>query len=124
MAASVAQRRVAGRIVRRQVGTDVDVVRDRTRGRFREIGGQRRGIEALRWMGGEHTASPVYADGRIYFFDVKGAGHVVSADREGRVLARNELDEGCMASPAIVGKALYVRTKTHLYRIEQGAKLP
>jgi len=62
-------------------------------------------------MGGEHTASPVYADGRIYFLDVKGAGHVVSADREGQVLARNHLDEGCMASPAIVGKAVYVRTK-------------
>ncbi len=31
----------------------------------------------------------------------------------------NKLDEGCMATPAIAGKALFIRTKTHLYRIEQ-----
>jgi hypothetical protein len=29
------------------------------------------------------------------------------------------LDDGCMATPAVAGKALFVRTKTHLYRIEQ-----
>src|SRR5581483_12305936 len=44
--------------------------------------------------------------------------------REAKVLSVNRLDEGCMASPAVAGKALYVRTKTHLYRIEQGAVLP
>jgi outer membrane protein assembly factor BamB len=70
-------------------------------------------------MGGEHNASALYAEGRVYFFDTKGAAHVVQADRKGQLLGRNLLDDGCMASPAIAGKALYVRTKTHLYRIEQ-----
>jgi outer membrane protein assembly factor BamB len=70
-------------------------------------------------MGGEHNASALYAEGRVYFFDTKAATHVVQADRKGQLLGRNLLDDGCMASPAIAGKALYVRTKTHLYRIEQ-----
>ena len=37
---------------------------------------------------------------------------------EYRVLAENHLDAGFMASPAVVGDALLLRTKTHLYRIE------
>ena len=38
--------------------------------------------------------------------------------RDFSVVAENKLDAGCMASPAVVGGALYLRTKTHLYRIE------
>ena len=34
-------------------------------------------------------------------------------------LALNKLDDGCMASPAVAGNAMFLRTKTHLYRIEQ-----
>jgi outer membrane protein assembly factor BamB len=69
-------------------------------------------------LGGEFWASPIYADGRIYLFNRDGATHVIEPGREGNVLSVNRLDEGCMASPAAAGKALYVRTKTHLYRIE------
>ena len=66
-----------------------------------------------------HSASPLYADGRIYLFDEDGHSHVLAADPdEFRLLARNQLDAGCMASPAVHGDALVVRTKTHLYRIE------
>lgn len=82
---------------------------------------------AVAWqkrLGGEHNASPVFAEGRVYFFDVNGKAHVIQVDRQGKVLARNQLDEGCMASPAIAGKALFVRTKTHLYRIEQSSPAP
>ena len=46
---------------------------------------------------------------------------LLAAGRRAKVLGRNQLDGGCMATPAIAGKALYVRTKTHLYRIEQGS---
>ncbi len=35
------------------------------------------------------------------------------------ILARNQLDGGFMASPAVAGQAFYLRTKTHLYRIEK-----
>jgi hypothetical protein len=67
---------------------------------------------------GNYSASPVCADGRLYFFDQEGKGHVLLTGRTPRVVATNKLDAGCMASPAIAGKALFVRTKTHLYRIE------
>jgi NAD(P)-dependent dehydrogenase (short-subunit alcohol dehydrogenase family) len=66
-----------------------------------------------------NNASAPYADGRIYSSNQDGATYVLSADREFKLLATNLLDAGCMASPAVYGKALYVRTKTHLYRIEQ-----
>jgi hypothetical protein len=33
------------------------------------------------------------------------------------LLAENRLEAGCMASPAVVGDDLVIRTKTHLYRI-------
>ncbi|HEV2946795.1 MAG TPA: PQQ-binding-like beta-propeller repeat protein [Gemmataceae bacterium] len=70
-------------------------------------------------VGGTYYASPIYAEGHLYFFDDGGDSHVLEAGREPKVLAHNHLDAGCMASPAVAGKALFLRTKTHLYRIEQ-----
>lgn len=69
-------------------------------------------------LGGNYSASPIYADGKIWFFDEDGKGVVVEAGPEFNVLAENQLDAGCMASPAVSGNALFVRTKTHLYRLE------
>ncbi len=71
-------------------------------------------------IGGSHSASPIYADGRIYFFDEdKGKARVVAANpSEFKQLAENQLDIGCMASPAVIGDVLIIRTKSHLYRIE------
>ena len=68
-------------------------------------------------IGGNYTASPVYADGKIYFFSQEGVGLVLEPVREYKVLATNELAEGCMASPAVVDNSLIVRTRGHLYRI-------
>ena len=67
---------------------------------------------------GNHSSSPVVADGRIYFFNENGDGTVIAAAREFKVLAENKLESGFMSSPAIAGKSLYLRSKTHLYRIE------
>ena len=69
-------------------------------------------------LGDTYSASPVVADGRIYFFGEDGKATVIDAGREFKVLAENRLDEGFMASPAIVGRALILRTRTHVYRIE------
>ncbi len=69
-------------------------------------------------IGGNFSASPIFANGKIWFFDEKGKATVIEASREFKVLAVNELDEGFMASPAVSGDALFVRTRTHLYRIE------
>jgi outer membrane protein assembly factor BamB len=70
-------------------------------------------------LGGNFSASLIHADGRIYFLDQEGRATVVKAGREYEVLAKNQLDEGFMASPAISGNALFLRTRTHLYRIEE-----
>jgi outer membrane protein assembly factor BamB len=67
---------------------------------------------------GNYSASPVSAEGRVYFFSEEGKTTVIEAGRKFKVLAQNQLADGFMASPAIVGKALFLRTKTHLYRIE------
>ncbi len=69
---------------------------------------------------GHHAASLLYADGNIYTFNQTGKSTVFRAARRYEIVATNTLDAGCMASPAVSGNALFVRTKTHLYRIESG----
>jgi len=69
-------------------------------------------------IGGDHSASPTYAGGRIYVFDQSSTATVLAPGRQFQVLAVNTLDDGCMASPAALEGALFVRTRTHLYRIE------
>lgn len=69
-------------------------------------------------IGGNYSASPIYADGRLYFANERGKATVLKPGRSFQILATNTLDDGCMASPAVAGKALIWRTKTHLYRIE------
>jgi outer membrane protein assembly factor BamB len=69
-------------------------------------------------LGGDFSASPLYADGRIYYPNQDGRTFVVAAEPQFKLLATNALDAGCMASPAVYDKALYLRTETHLYRIE------
>jgi outer membrane protein assembly factor BamB len=72
-------------------------------------------------IGGAFAASPIYGDGRIYFSNQDGQTTVIKPGRKFEALATNTLDDGCMASPAVDGKALFLRTKAHLYRIENGA---
>lgn len=69
-------------------------------------------------IGGKYAASPIYADGRLYFFSQDGTTTVLKPGRAFEVLATNVLDNGFMASPAADGKAFYLRTRTHLYRVE------
>lgn len=73
------------------------------------------------WKGripGNYCASPILADGRLYCSSVQGKTSVLKAGKTFEVLATNALEGGFMASPAVCGKALILRTKTHLYRIE------
>jgi len=70
-------------------------------------------------IGGEFSASPVYADGRIWFFSEEGKIQVIAPGKVPQRLAENQLDDGFLASPAIVGRSFFLRTRTHLYRVEQ-----
>jgi outer membrane protein assembly factor BamB len=70
-------------------------------------------------LGGQYSASPLLADGRIYAFSQEGKTVVFEPGKEYKALAENQLDAGFMASPAVTGKALFLRTETHLYRVEE-----
>jgi len=70
-------------------------------------------------IGGKYCASLLSAPGRIYFFDRDGTTTVLQTGDTFKILAQNKLDNGCMASAAVAGNALILRTKTHLYRIEK-----
>ncbi|HEX4130657.1 MAG TPA: PQQ-binding-like beta-propeller repeat protein [Pirellulales bacterium] len=69
-------------------------------------------------FGGDFSASPIFADGRIYFFDQEGRSPVIAPATKYELLADNQLGDGFMASPAVVGKALILRSRSHLYRVE------
>jgi outer membrane protein assembly factor BamB len=66
---------------------------------------------------GGFSASPVAADGRVYFTSEDGDVFVVRAGRTFELLARNTMGQVCMASPAISGDLLIVRTRSMLYGI-------
>jgi outer membrane protein assembly factor BamB len=69
-------------------------------------------------VGGNYSASPLAADGRIYCFSEEGKVTVLAAGREFKKLAESKLGDGFMASPAVTGKALILRSRTSVYRIE------
>ncbi|HPD13740.1 MAG TPA: PQQ-binding-like beta-propeller repeat protein [Planctomycetota bacterium] len=69
-------------------------------------------------LGGPAMASPVFAAGRLYFWTSTGKSVVLKAGRQLERLAENALEGTLVASPAIVGDAIFLRTDTHLYRIE------
>lgn len=68
-------------------------------------------------LDGTFSASPVFADGRIYFQTEAGLGIVIKADKTFQVLAENDLGERSLASPAIADGAIYIRTEHHLWKI-------
>jgi outer membrane protein assembly factor BamB len=68
---------------------------------------------------GNFDASPIYAGGRLYFFNQQGVTTVLKPGRACEVLATNTLADGFMASPAVGGNSLFLRAKTHLYRVEE-----
>jgi len=70
-------------------------------------------------IGGNYSASPVAGGDRLYFCSEEGKTTVVAAGRQFTTLAENSLEDGFMASPAVSGKALFLRTKAALYRIEE-----
>ena len=69
-------------------------------------------------LDGEYGASLLYADGRIYISNKEGKTTVIEPGPKFRKLVVNELDGFLGASPAVAGKSLLLRTKTHLYRVQ------
>ena len=68
-------------------------------------------------LGGVYSASPVGADGKIYFLSENGETIVLAVGRTPHVLARNRLSARQLASPAIAGGRLFIRSDDTLYAI-------
>jgi outer membrane protein assembly factor BamB len=68
-------------------------------------------------IGGNYSASPIYADGKLYFCSREGLTTVVRPGREFQEIGTNQLDGQLMASPVALDNSLFLRTATHLYRI-------
>jgi outer membrane protein assembly factor BamB len=68
-------------------------------------------------LGGNYSASPIYADGRIYFLSEEGETIVIAPGRQLKHLATNQLEGPTLASMAVSHSSLFIRTATHLYRI-------
>lgn len=69
-------------------------------------------------LGEDHCASLLASGDLIYAFGVEGKATVFRAGGAFEKLHESQLEAGFMASPAVHGDALILRTKTHLYRIE------
>lgn len=70
-------------------------------------------------LGGNYSASPVFADGRIYVQSEEGVTTVLAPGRDVRKLATNTLDGGMLASLAPMEDAIVIRTENRLYKISE-----
>jgi len=79
-----------------------------------------REVYRARVGGGGHTfsASPWANRGQVYLLTEEGETFVLDAGDRYRELARNELGEMTLATPAIAGGSLLIRTRTKLYRVD------
>lgn len=85
------------------------------------VTGERLARQRLGSGGDGFTASPVIADGKLYFTSEEGVVHVLRADATLEPLAENALGEICMATPAAVDGELYFRTRQHVIAVAEGA---
>ncbi|MEN9574609.1 MAG: Serine/threonine-protein kinase AfsK [Verrucomicrobiota bacterium] len=69
-------------------------------------------------IGGNYSASPTFADGKIYVHNREGLTTVIKPGKQFEVLEKNQLPGKIFASLAAVDHALYLRTDTALYRLE------
>jgi len=68
-------------------------------------------------LGGGFSASPVAADGKLYFASEEGIVHVVKAGPAFTLLAKNDVYEACMATPAISDGMIFIRTRHNIYAL-------
>lgn len=70
-----------------------------------------------RRAGGEFAASPIYASGRMYLFSTDGTILTLAPGDTYQLLAESKLGDGFMASPAVAGNEMILRSKSNLYSI-------
>jgi hypothetical protein len=67
--------------------------------------------------GGDYYASPVAVENRIYVISEEGVVSVVAAKPTFELLGSTDLGERTMASPAVSGGQMFIRTDTHLWAV-------
>ncbi|MBP85277.1 MAG: serine/threonine protein kinase [Planctomycetaceae bacterium] len=75
----------------------------------------------LHWkerIGGNYSASPIFAKGKIYLQSEQGDTTVLEAGVSFKKVARSTLGERTLASVGVVDRAFLIRSDRHLYRIE------
>jgi len=70
-------------------------------------------------IGGNYSASPIAADGKIYFQNEEGDALVIKAGKKFDRLAKNVMGEKTLASYAACDCSIYIRTEKHLYKIQE-----
>ncbi|MBI3418468.1 MAG: PQQ-binding-like beta-propeller repeat protein [Verrucomicrobia bacterium] len=70
-------------------------------------------------LGGNFSASPIFADGRLYFQNEEGVGTVLKPGKEFQKLATNSLNERTLASYAVTDDAIFIRTEQALFRVQK-----
>ncbi len=76
-------------------------------------------IWSERLNAGEFAASPILCVDRIYAFGMKGDAVIFAAKPEFKILAHGKYEAGFMATPAITGNAMILRTKSAVYRVDE-----
>ncbi len=70
-------------------------------------------------LGGNYSSSPTFADGKIYIHNREGLTTVLKPGTKFEVLEKNQLPGKIFASLAVADRALFLRTDTALYRLEE-----
>lgn len=70
-------------------------------------------------VGGDYSASPVFAEDRLYFLSEAGETVILAPGKEFKEIGRNKVEERTLASFGVTDGALFIRTEKHLLRIEQ-----
>jgi outer membrane protein assembly factor BamB len=73
-------------------------------------------------LGGDFSASPIHAGNRIYFTNERGRTFVVKASKRFEKLAENDLGERTLASLAVSGPSILIRTEEHLFRLQEAVE--
>lgn len=98
------------------VGEDLYIVSDEgVASCLNALTGERHWMERL---GGNYSVSPIYANGCVLFLNETGEATWVAAGPEYKIVATNEIPGATLATPAFCHGAMYLRTDTHLYKIE------
>ena len=65
----------------------------------------------------DHNASPVYVNGNVWFFSIKGEVLALKAGRKPVIVSRNQMDSGIWATPAFLRNSVIIRTEKYICRI-------